>query len=79
MTRLRSPPRCSSRTSARGSGRKPAAALYTPAMLRTLEEDFARLSELLAAPVAAAALPGTAQLAETAPPPEPEALQLGLF
>ena len=28
----------------------PAAALYTPAMLRTLEEDFARLPELLAQP-----------------------------
>ncbi len=27
----------------------PAAALYTPAMLRTLEEDFARLPDLLAA------------------------------
>jgi DNA polymerase len=29
----------------------PAAALYTPAMLRTLEEDFARLPTLLDAPV----------------------------
>ena len=28
----------------------PAAALYTPAMLRTLEEDFARLPELLTGP-----------------------------
>jgi len=30
----------------------PAAALYTPAMLRTLEEDFARLPELLSGPAA---------------------------
>ena len=53
----------------------PAAALYTPAMLRVLEEDFARLPDLLGrkpapepqpAPLLAAALP------------EP-AVQLGLF
>jgi uracil-DNA glycosylase family 4 len=42
----------------------PAAALYTPAMLRTLEEDFARLPQLLA------------DGAAPAPPPEPEALEL---
>ena len=35
----------------------PAAALYTPAMLRTLEEDFARLPKLLAGPPAAPPLP----------------------
>jgi DNA polymerase len=60
----------------------PAAALYTPAMLKVLESDFARLPELL----------GRA-LAPVAPPPEPEltlvrplqpaspqyAEQLGLF
>ena len=60
----------------------PAAALYTPAMLRTLEEDFARLPALLGAPapepVAAASI--QAQLAEpiavaAAAPQE----QLGLF
>jgi DNA polymerase len=55
----------------------PAAALYTPAMLRTLEEDFARLPGLLGAPepveeAAAIALP-VAVAAE----PIPE--QLGLF
>jgi DNA polymerase len=41
----------------------PAAALYTPAMLRTLEEDFSRLPGLLAVDAPAAA-------------PEPEALEL---
>jgi uracil-DNA glycosylase len=53
----------------------PAAALYTPAMLTVLEQDFARLPELLggevAPPVAAAP-----QLVEV--PAEP-AVQLGLF
>ena len=52
----------------------PAAALYTPAMLTVLEQDFARLPELLGR--------------EVAPPPEPvfltpvtaePAVQLGLF
>jgi uracil-DNA glycosylase len=56
----------------------PAAALYTPAMLRTLEEDFARLPGLLerAAPAPQGeliAFPPTAAAAEE--PPE----QLGLF
>ena len=32
----------------------PAAALYTPAMLKTLEEDFARIPGLLAGSAAAA-------------------------
>jgi uracil-DNA glycosylase len=53
----------------------PAAALYTPAMLTVLEQDFARLPELLgrevAPPVAAAP-----QLVEVAAEP---AVQLGLF
>jgi uracil-DNA glycosylase len=56
----------------------PAAALYTPAMLKVLESDFARLPGLLGEglqPVAAAvAEPGPAAAAE--PPP---AEQLGLF
>jgi len=34
----------------------PAAALYTPAMLRTLEEDFARLPAIIAASKSAVAL-----------------------
>jgi DNA polymerase len=53
----------------------PAAALYTPAMLKILEEDFARLPQLLGLveepePVPALTVPEA--------PPEP-ALQLGLF
>jgi DNA polymerase len=59
----------------------PAAALYTPAMLKVLEEDFARLPALLGAPPAPVAEPdeqtvedATALLGE----PDP-AVQLGLF
>jgi uracil-DNA glycosylase family 4 len=56
----------------------PAAALYTPAMLRTLEEDFSRLPELLSEPsrpepAAVISFPGAAAA------PEPAAEQLGLF
>lgn len=63
----------------------PAAALYTPAMLKVLESDFARLPELLARgsePVAAAP-PNVGRAPE--PIPEPVAVapaqgeQLGLF
>ena len=64
----------------------PAAALYTPAMLRTLEEDFARLPGLLAGPSeqpepAAAAVipfPGAASEPAAVPAETPEE-QLGLF
>ena len=54
----------------------PAAALYTPAMLKVLESDFARIPELLGR----AAIPP----AKTFPDPEPvlspqPAVQLGLF
>ncbi len=55
----------------------PAAALYTPAMLKVLEADFARLPELLGgvpAPADAPALPPLTLV----PPPGP-AEQLGLF
>jgi DNA polymerase len=50
----------------------PAAALYTPAMLSVLQEDFARIPELLG------------RVIEPAPEPEPllvaePAVQLGLF
>ena len=50
----------------------PAAALYTPSMLQVLQEDFARIPELIG------------RVAETVPEPEPllvaePAVQLGLF
>jgi uracil-DNA glycosylase len=52
----------------------PAAALYTPAMLTTLKEDFLRLPELLAhaAPQAGAARPSAARPAPAEPGPSPE-------
>ena len=53
----------------------PAAALYTPAMLRVLEEDFRRLPELLGRPEPE---PARAPTLAEAVAPEP-ALQLGLF
>jgi DNA polymerase len=54
----------------------PAAALYTPAMMKVLESDFARLPELLGTPEPAPlAEPEPAPLAVAAPPAE----QLGLF
>jgi uracil-DNA glycosylase family 4 len=49
----------------------PAAALYTPAMLKILEEDFARIPSLLGLDEARPAL-------QLAPEPEPT-VQLGLF
>jgi DNA polymerase len=54
----------------------PAAALYTPAMLKVLESDFARLPALLGTPLepAAAPEPHLSLAAATAP-----AEQLGLF
>lgn len=63
----------------------PAAALYTPAMLRTLEEDFARIPGLLAGPAEpATVIPfppaagrGPAPLDAVRPAPAQE--QLGLF
>jgi DNA polymerase len=60
----------------------PAAALYTPAMLEILEEDFARLPELLGAPAPepAVAAPLAVQeplLAAASVAPAQE--QLGLF
>jgi DNA polymerase len=55
----------------------PAAALYTPSMLKVLEEDFARLPGLIGAP---ASIPEPAEIPEPAveAPSEP-AVQLGLF
>ena len=55
----------------------PAAALYTPSMLKVLEEDFARIPALLEREVddpAVAIEPATVE-AE----PDPESIQLGLF
>ena len=54
----------------------PAAALYTPAMLKVLESDFARLPELLGRMPEPAAAPEP-ELALVAP--QPPAEQLGLF
>jgi DNA polymerase len=54
----------------------PAAALYTPAMLKVLEEDFAKIPAMLEREVEP-----VVSLADLVPDPEPEpvAVQLGLF
>ena len=52
----------------------PAAALYTPAMLKVLEEDFAKLPALLDQEIEP-----VPSLADLVPEPEPVAVQLGLF
>ena len=59
----------------------PAAALYTPAMMSTLEADFARLPELLSGNGAESTpVPATVRAAAApVPEPEPEYAQLGLF
>jgi uracil-DNA glycosylase len=54
----------------------PAAALYTPAMLKVLEEDFARIPALLEREVGP---PPLLLTPAAAPEPEPVAVQLGLF
>jgi DNA polymerase len=63
----------------------PAAALYTPAMLQTLREDFARIPQLLALdppdqprPAVAEAPPAADPVAAGEPDPPPDS-QLGLF
>jgi DNA polymerase len=58
----------------------PAAALYTPRMLQTLEEDFARIPALLErdAPAPVITLPVAAPAAPAPAPPAPVE-QLGLF
>ena len=55
----------------------PAAALYTPSMLKVLEEDFARIPGLLerAVGLPPPPVPEAAPVAE----PEPDSVQLGLF
>jgi DNA polymerase len=59
----------------------PAAALYTPSMLKVLEEDFARIPRLLERAEAATpgAPPAVAAAAVPAVAHEPEPVQLGLF
>jgi DNA polymerase len=54
----------------------PAAALYTPSMLKVLEEDFSRIPALLDR---AADAPPANDDPEPAPAAEPESVQLGLF
>jgi DNA polymerase len=59
----------------------PAAALYTPSMLKVLEQDFARIPELIdrtEASVPVAIAPGVEETVEL-PQREPEPVQLGLF
>lgn len=56
----------------------PAAALYTPSMLKVLEEDFARIPELLDR-VVDNPEPSAAEPARTTDEPDPESVQLGLF
>ena len=53
----------------------PAAALYTPAMLKVLESDFTRIPELLGRVLT----PPEPELALVAEPATPPAEQLGLF
>jgi uracil-DNA glycosylase family 4 len=55
----------------------PAAALYTPRMLQVLEEDFARIPELLGRPAAPVVRPEPVAPAAAAPVEQP--VQLGLF
>jgi DNA polymerase len=62
----------------------PAAALYTPAMMDTLRDDFRRLPELLSTePAPAYVVPPAAPPPPPEPipvaEPEPEYAQLGLF
>ncbi len=55
----------------------PAAALYTPSMLKVLEEDFARIPALLEQVVDEP--PAPTELATAELEPDPESIQLGLF
>jgi uracil-DNA glycosylase family 4 len=57
----------------------PAAALYTPAMLKVLEDDFQRLPAMLAREVAPPVPPVSLLVPVAEPEPEPVAVQLGLF
>jgi len=55
----------------------PAAALYTPSMLKVLEDDFARIPALLEEVVDEPSAP--IELASAELEPDPESIQLGLF
>ena len=55
----------------------PAAALYTPSMLKVLEEDFARIPAILERALDEPAV--TEEPAVAANEPDPESVQLGLF
>jgi DNA polymerase len=55
----------------------PAAALYTPSMLKVLEEDFARIPAILERALDEPA--NAAEPAVVADEPDPESVQLGLF
>src|SRR4051795_255321 len=57
----------------------PAAALYTPAMLKVLESDFARIPQLLDSVLAPPAPAAPAFVPEPAPLVEAQPVQLGLF
>jgi len=54
----------------------PAAALYTPSMLKVLEEDFARIPGLLDR---AEEEPDEVEVVATTPEADPQSVQLGLF
>jgi len=54
----------------------PAAALYTPSMLKVLEEDFSRIPELLDRTLDE---PAASEPAPAVQEPDPESVQLGLF
>jgi DNA polymerase len=55
----------------------PAAALYTPSMLKVLEEDFARIPALLEHTLDAPSV--MLEPAAVDPVADPESIQLGLF
>ena len=55
----------------------PAAALYTPSMLKVLEEDFARIPAILEGAVETE--PAPSEPATLVAEPDPESVQLGLF
>ena len=55
----------------------PAAALYTPSMLKVLEEDFARIPAILERALDQPAI--AEESVAAASEPDPESVQLGLF